>query len=320
MSNSNLVVIVRGSYERTESNCYNLLVEVFGYENVLIVRETPFSKSIEVSFIKGLESGKEWLLCIDADVLIEKNGLLNLIEKAKSLPEHVFEIQGLIFDKFFPVFRPAGNHLFRLKYAQKAIDCIPIEGTSLRPETDMLNKMVTLGHPWVQCDAIVGIHDFEQHNIDIFRKNFLQAHKHKYIIDKAEAYWQTQKNDEDFVVAYLASQFGKKYNNTVFVDKKFLKSEMLDCLKQNNIVDKKDLEINYALKDIESIISNAIDKLDEEFQQSMFRRELWNRVVDEIKLTPAITPTNYQINNSFFLRLVSFAKRKINSKLKLFNK
>src|SRR5687767_7506139 len=94
----------------------------------------PFSKAVEEGFTIALKRKKPWLLCIDADVLVSENGVNQLLKVAASAGESVFEVQGLVLDKFFKIYRPAGNHLYRTRYVERARQLIPIEGSSLRPE------------------------------------------------------------------------------------------------------------------------------------------------------------------------------------------
>ena len=179
MLEDSVLVVVRSSGERTADLCVDRLVGLFSPASIFKVQTSPFSRAIIESLKIGMASNKEWLLCIDADVLVSVVGIKKLLLNIPRADANVFEIQGLVLDKFLPVVRPAGNHLFRREYAEKAIDAIPAEGTSLRPESDMLNRMSDAGFPWIQCDAIVGLHDYEQYRQDIYRKCFLHAQKHR---------------------------------------------------------------------------------------------------------------------------------------------
>ena len=81
------------------------------------------------------------MLRIDADMLIGAGGLRELLEAGKRLQSFAFGIQGVVFDKLFGITRPAGNHLYRMRWARKALGHIPKESKSLRPEIAMLFRM-----------------------------------------------------------------------------------------------------------------------------------------------------------------------------------
>ena len=275
IANENVTLIIRSVGERTEQACFNLLKNVFDEAQIVIVRETPFSESIRKSFKIAMDRALPWTLCIDADVLVDIEQLPNLIQKALQTDEHVFQVQGLVLDKFIPVIRPAGNHLYRTSLLEKAMPFIPEEGTSLRPETDMLNEMAKQGYPWLQCDVLVGIHDFEQYYEDIYRKCFLQAHKHAYLIPLIETYWiEKSKYDQDFRVALLALRSGKVYGEKIFIDKEFLKEEAIDVLSIRHIQEKTG---NCGFDNISHIVyeyrnSDFLKKN----QENIFTKRNWN--------------------------------------------
>lgn len=271
-------VIVRGVGERTESHARQLLATVFGAERVEVIRERPFSRAIVVGLERGLERGAEWILCIDADVLVSARGVQQLLDRASSLPGEGLAIQGLIWDKFFPVLRPAGNHLYRSKWAREAIACIPVEGSSLRPESDMLRAMQAKGHPWAQCDAVVGVHDFEQFHSDVFRKCFLQAHKHRHVMQRATEYWESLRAvDSDFEVALLAARHGAEYDGVVTIDKEFLHARVAAWLAEAGIREKSPLATDFALG-VDELIEARRATLDESWQEFMYSRAKWNRL------------------------------------------
>ena len=279
---NNLTVILRNSGERTFSCCKKLLTLQVPEEHIAVIEEAPFSAALKKSLQIGLENGRKWTLCIDADVLVKTNVIPSLIEAIENTDDNVFEIQGLVLDKFFPILRPAGNHLYRTELMEMAIKCIPEEGTSLRPESDMLNEMSARGYPWHQIDLIVGLHDFKQNYSDIYKKCFLQAHKHKEIISFVERYWDSKKKeDNDFRVALLGVRAGKIYNKNVFVDRNFLSSETNDVLTLMKIQEKKPiLTEEFLTTSVDKIFNaqNYDDYLNTELQNRIFPIRNWNKV------------------------------------------
>jgi hypothetical protein len=214
-------VIIRSAGERTEKVCEKLILEQGIQERDLaVVKEEPFSKAMKVSFEHGIKQGKKWTFCIDADVLLRKGAIQKMIELAESQPERVCEIQGLVLDKFFSGPREAGNHLYRTSLLNKVIDRIPGEGTDIRPETHALNRMKEDGYDWVSVPFIVGIHDDEQFNFDIYRKAFVHAVKHLHYADLLIPHWKkNSKSDQDFKVALQAFSDSIRNSDDVFINR-----------------------------------------------------------------------------------------------------
>ncbi|MEM7012863.1 MAG: hypothetical protein AAF585_15415 [Verrucomicrobiota bacterium] len=195
----NTTVIVRECGEQTADACYEALRAAF--DHVHRVSDRPFSKTLRRSLELGLEEARDFTLCIDADVAPDVRQLRNLISEFEELPKHVFEIQGLVFDRFFQMERPAGNHLYRTSLIPKAIHLIPTENEALRPESAMLSAFAKRGRPWLQSRLVVGTHDFGQSDEDISRKASLHARKHQRFLDYLKALWIKLADEADFEVA-----------------------------------------------------------------------------------------------------------------------
>lgn len=216
-----VTVIVRSAGERTEKVCEKLILEQ-GIQptDLFVVREVPFSKAMKVSFEKGIRQGKKWTLCIDADVLIRRDAIQTMVELAEKQPDRVCEVQGLVMDKFFSGPREAGNHLYRTSLLNKVIGHIPREGTDIRPETHALNRMKEDGYNWVNIPYIVGIHDDEQYNFDIYRKAFVHAVKHLQYADLFIPHWKKNAHlDQDFAVALQAFSDSIRNSDDVFINR-----------------------------------------------------------------------------------------------------
>jgi hypothetical protein len=235
---ADVTVIVRECGERTADACVDAL-EAFGATRVHRVATVPFSRSLRRSLELGLEQARPWTLCIDADVIPNRSGLIRLLCAARKLPRSRFELQGLVFDKFFAVHRPCGNHLYRTELIPGALQMIPLEGTSLRPETEMLNRMAAAGHRWAQSRVVTGVHDFEQHPTDIYRKCFLHARKHRDHAPYLAAFWNTfSAADDDFRIALEALRKGMESREAVYVSKEFFAGPATEALKRLQVEEK----------------------------------------------------------------------------------
>jgi hypothetical protein len=215
-------IIIRSVGERTEALCKKLIIEQGVSEDaIFIINEAPFSKAMKVGFEIGIREKRPWTFCVDADVLLRPGSVLNMIRHAEKQPKNVCEIQGFVLDKFFGGARTAGVHLYRTSLLEKVLQEIPLEGVDIRPESFALNSMKKNGYPWYAVEELVGLHDFEQSNEDIFRKCFAQAHKHLNYTELFIPFWRSKSFlDEDYKIALAGFGEGIKHFGDVRIDKR----------------------------------------------------------------------------------------------------
>lgn len=239
---TNVTVIIRSVGERTESLCRQLVLQQVPEENVRIVSNTPFSATLKDSFNEGIESRLKWTLCVDADVLLCPEAIGRLVAMAEKTGDGVCEIQGLILDKFFGGSRHGGPHLYRTSLLPKALDLIPGEGTDLRPEYYTLQAMKASGHPWVRKSEVLGVHDFEQYYCDIYRKCFVQAHKHDYLAELFIRYWRRMaREDSDFKAALIGFAAGIAETGNVRIDASNFTEDIGKILNKYGLAEKPEL-------------------------------------------------------------------------------
>lgn len=253
-----ITVIIRSAGERTVGLCKNALETMFPSSQLSTIEERPFSKALKRGLEIGIESKRPWILFVDADVVIDRSGLSELVAKRQEVASNAFEIQGLIRDRFFPVDRPSGAHLYRTTLAYKGLQSLKEGGQSLRPESSMLKAMARKGMPWYQSSICVGVHDFEQYHRDIYRKCFLHAHKSMTYLPYVAAHWMKRSAAEsDFMVAALAALEGASYTGVVAVDKDFLRSQSQAALSKLGIAEKDGLRTNDTL-DVSAAIRKPV--------------------------------------------------------------
>ena len=215
-----VTVVIRSVGERTEAVCRQLILEQGVAEDaVFVIREAPFSQAMRVGFQIGLAQGRPWTFCVDADLLLRPGSIQRIVELAEQQPENVCEIQGYILDKFFGGPRIGGIHLYRTALLDRVIAAIPAEGVNIRPEYHTLQSMKAAGFPWMLVPALVGLHDFEQQYADIFRKCFVQAHKHAHFTDLFLNIWRSgAPDDPDYRVALAGFARGVEHYEEVRID------------------------------------------------------------------------------------------------------
>ncbi|CCO22587.1 glycosyltransferase domain-containing protein [Maridesulfovibrio hydrothermalis] len=273
-----VTVIVRSVDERTTKACLTRLNKIFGYKNIFHISEKPFSKAVKESFRLGIAQNRKWTLVIDADVLIRTDFPSEIIAYADRLQSDVFVVQALVLDKFLNVFRPAGNHLYRTKFLRHALQMIPSEGSTLRPEYTTIQNMIKAGTTFVQTNYIVGIHDYEQEYADIAHKTFLYAHKHQEALEVIWPYWQDQaQTDPDFHAAIIGVEAGRKYSGKIFVDKRFFADQLAKTWATVDIEPKEPLPPkSYPDESIDRILKESLgNPIQRIMQEMIYPERMW---------------------------------------------
>jgi len=252
---ANVTAVVRSANERTEALCYKLLCEQVPSENIVVVKECPFTSALQRSFQLGIECGRPWTLCIDADVLLRRNSVPMLLNWARSAADNVFQIQVNLIDKMFGGPRKAGLRLYRSSLLSKAVACIPADGVSVRPETSVRDQMKALGYLTMYKTATVGLHDFEQYYRDIYRKAIVHAHKHTFYAGYFERFWtRLAGHDPDYQVALWGLRAGQLSNGRIRLDVRCFPQDIGRLLSTKGLQEKRSLQFT-------ALNSPDIDKL-----------------------------------------------------------
>jgi hypothetical protein len=255
--NDYVSVMIRSVGERTEFLCRELvLAQGLPEENVAVIKQIPFGRSLYASYEAGIASNRLWTLCLDADILLLPGSIREMVRFAEKQALSVFEVRGLVLDKFFGGPRQAGAHLYRTSLLPQALKFIPLEQDQIRPEQHTLNAMKAQGFPWKRMDYLTGIHDFEQYYRDIFRKCFVQAHKHQEYAEIFISYWPEQgSRDFDYKIALKGYIEGLEYQGDVRIDvQQDIYRERFENL---HMVEKPDLQPgSFSLSDIDILVKN----------------------------------------------------------------
>ena len=259
----NVTVLIRSVRERTEALCRKLVLEQDIPESELfMVREVPFSETLRSCYKKGIDRGKTWTLCVDADVLPRPGSIRKMVQLAEAQEKRVSEVQGFIMDKFFGGPRKGGFHLYRTSLLPMALEQLQALNEQIRPETATLNRMAQKGHPRAVVPYIVGTHDDEQYNFDIYRKAFVHAVKHLDMAELLVNHWKKNiDNDPDFNVALKAFSDSILSEETATINREQeLYQKMFE---KSGLSEKSELEISeISLEDVEKRIQSwHIDEL-----------------------------------------------------------
>lgn len=257
-------IVVRKTNERTSDFCVELLRQAFPVQQVEVLQYRPFSVALERSLEFGMDRKCDFLLCIDADVLVAPKQITQLTEQLARLPENVIELQGLIHDGLLKIYRPAGHHLYRGSALATLLKTLRQRSNDIRPEFTMLQTAAKDHLYWQQCDLKVGLHDYAQSKSDIKRKVLFHSIKHQ------EAYQHAIK----------AGLFSKQDTNHAYTVEDFLDASHYDKFSND------DDEVQTPLDEDEKAklfkLLNAITALEinEDIQKTLFPTERWNKLRD----------------------------------------
>lgn len=237
------MIVIRSCGERTLNACLHSILFQTEKKYVKYIDETPFEKTLIKTFQLGIDSGVEWLITIDADVILFSNALEQLLSEAAKMPETYVQIGARIFDKVFGIYRRAGIRVYRGSMLQKAICLVPSAGTEIRPESALLEKMGKLGHPSRYIGYVGGVHDYEQYYCDIYRKAYIHGHKHEYhAIDLLKRCLRKMEDDTDFAVILRGFCDGLIGGEKATIDARRFHMESRNAIADLNLKEKAPLE------------------------------------------------------------------------------
>jgi hypothetical protein len=163
-----LTIIVRGAHERTEDLC---LASIRDQSDAAmeVVHERPFLAALRRSVQIGIDSAREFTLCVDADIVFAPNAIARMIRQLQSEPEAFFTC-GYLLDRFYGEPKARGVHLYRTRYLEEARAAIPTSESVERPETSMKSVLLARGRTSAYVrDRVLGLHGFGQYYRDVFR-------------------------------------------------------------------------------------------------------------------------------------------------------
>ena len=190
----------------------------------------------------GLSEGYKWTVVIDADVYVHQAGFERLVAVAEAQPPTTFYVQGLTIDKYIPIIRTAGTGIYRTATLPQCLKGIPHGKKPLRPETQTVQSVLRRGYRLWRTDIVVGLHDFDQQYVDIARKAYLHAHKHRNVLAEMLAHWHAnQADDRDFQAALIGHEHSVSNEAAPEVDRTFLRGQFEESLLRQGLSPKPDL-------------------------------------------------------------------------------
>ena len=263
-------IVIRSTGERTAGLCRELLCRQVAEAAVTIVEEAPFSRALAKCYEIGLAQNCRWTMCIDADIIPVATAVRDMVAIMEGAQETMFEAQGLVWDKVFGLYRPAGNHIYRTALLGRALDILDAKASQMRPESAVVQAMRADGFGWYQADTMIGLHDDGQFHHDLARKVCLQMLKFRTFRDEIRARFKGG-HDPDFKTLALASDFAISQLNDsdAHLHRDWLRPQLADLLKTEGIVEKGHLDETEAARLIAAAAERAATcqpyRLDERF-------------------------------------------------------
>jgi hypothetical protein len=176
---NDLCVVVRSIRERTEEACLRVVRSQLEPGSPLyVVRDKPFAEAHIESMHLAVEANTRWSLFLDADVLLRKGAIAQMLREAEAISIPFYMLNFRILDRGFngPAF--AGVHLYATKYLSTAIRFKEAMRLDQRPESRLCAEMARRAEiPTLSSTQLVGLHGYEQFYADLYRTVFARAVK-----------------------------------------------------------------------------------------------------------------------------------------------
>lgn len=257
---SDFVAVIRTTGERTFETCRRLVLEQMPETRLHVVKEYPFEAALRRCYEIGLNSGAEWMVTIDADVLLKRNAIASLLEEAAAMPENHFQMEGMVLDKLTRRFRWAGYRAYRVRHLDAAWKLLPADRAEIRPESSTLDRMAAQGYPYLRSRRIYGVHDYEQYLRDIYRKAYVHASKHPQWLPELLATWKNlARSDVDLRVALAGAHDGLLAHEEPRIDTRDFLGKTEEILAKLGLEEKEALASDgVVFETIDELIGNAI--------------------------------------------------------------
>lgn len=185
----NSQVIIRSLQERTEELCrFSVQKNGISEKQIKVIHNVyPFSKCLEIGYKQALQNDYKYTFFIDADMVVFSGALETMLQAAESSSNKTFFVNPLVYDYTTGLITPNGPHLYRTKLLEEALNYIPSDQESRRPESFVTKEMQKVGYSLQYLDMPLALHEFEQSYHDLFikaYKKFFKFKRFRFYIEK----------------------------------------------------------------------------------------------------------------------------------------
>jgi len=203
-----LEFVIRTVGERTEDVCVKLVnLQKDEHESLHILRENTHAKAVESTIATGLESQAEWLVAIDADMLLTPGSILTIRKEIRSCSDAIAVLHPAVVDKMYrmrrwglTVYRNAAMDELNEKFQKiKLRQNTKIESAAIKALGENTQRQVYFSR------EVTAIHDFYQYYKDLYRKAYLNVTRNQGFNKEVKRCWKRLENsDPDYLVMYKA--------------------------------------------------------------------------------------------------------------------
>jgi hypothetical protein len=282
---ADFTVVIRAAGERTVEACRHRALEEFPEDAVHVIECKPFEAALRECYRIGAESGKKWMITIDADVLPRPGFASQIVTLSERVRDNVIMFNAIIHDKLMMSYRTGGVKVYNAQYLDEALKHVPEDGVTLRPEAATLKIMMTKGLKKKNFDYVIGLHDYEQFYKDVYRTAYFHATKHKEKVANLLADWKkASETDPDYLVAVKGAMDGFLSEGDTKSDVRIFAENSEKAVEQLGLKEKDSIIITDVSRKIEDELKNAgpfyrmfeINGIKNEFKsRGFFRAMIW---------------------------------------------
>lgn len=207
---TDLEFVIRTVGERTEGVCIELVNRQKDEHEVLhVLREKTHADAVERTIRIGLESKAEWLVAIDADMLLLPGSMSTIRKEIRSCSDDTAIIHPAVVDKLYRM-RRWGLTVYRKSILEELHDefqiirkkqHLKIEGAAIKELSRKKHREVIFSR------NVTAIHDFYQYYRDLYRKAYLNTLRNPGFNKSVGKSWmRLAKSDDDYGVMFKAMQ------------------------------------------------------------------------------------------------------------------
>lgn len=210
MDKNKFTICIRSSGEFTTERLFKDIVHQIGTnKKVHLIKNLKFHQAVDRCFEFAIEDKSEWLITLDADLVIKPDFISTFSNIANSMKLKEIEAHAMTIDRLFMNYRSAGNRLYRVSSLTLLKKLLKKTKNNIRPEGTMLREATKLGYKIKSIENVVALHDFFQFSRDLFRKGYLCSFKHISHSSELISTWrELGKRSKDFQILLRGFSFG----------------------------------------------------------------------------------------------------------------
>ena len=226
------------------------MVKRLGYDPEIITENTHYA-AVEKTYEVGLDNRRDWTFSVDADVILEPQMVVRVLDDLLSSTEDVRVAHPGVIDKLYRLKRWAGIQIYRTDALEELRNIFKLkkEQRQLKIEGACISELRGRGRKVAFVKHVVGLHDYYQYYRDLYRKVYLNTIRNQGMIRKARklwSYWCRFDDDYRVTLAAMEKALEERRDLTNSVND-FSREELNEALGRLNLEEKPDIPLNAFL-------------------------------------------------------------------------